>query len=387
MTKKLKIAIVAGEESGDLLGADLMEVLTKKSSVPIELIGVGGQHLERYGLKSFFDPEDIALMGISAVLKRLPKLYSHIKNLAQFIADQNPDCLIIIDSPDFTHRVAKRVRALNPSIPIIKYIAPSVWAWRPQRAKEMRGYIDHVLVILPFEPKVMEMLDGPPSTYVGHRLLASTPIEDVRHFRQKRIEVEEKRVIILPGSRRSEVRALMPDFGRAVNELSQRVKNVDFILPTLPKIEKEVRQLVSEWAVKPTIVVGETEKWQAFKQADVALAASGTVSLELALCNIPTVLAYRADWFTKLIVLSKITIWSAALPNIIADEPVVPEYFNEYINVGMLARQVERLSHTGPAQSAQLEGFQKIYDIMKTDRPSGEIAADVIMGFLNPHSV
>lgn len=381
MTKKVKIAIVAGEESGDLLGADLLTNLTKKIGTSIELIGVGGEHLEKYGLNSFFDPEDIALMGISAVLKRLPKLYSHIKNLSQFIADQNPDCLIIIDSPDFTHRVAKRVRALNSSIPIIKYIAPSVWAWRPQRAKEMRSYIDHVLVVLPFEPKVMEMLDGPPSTYVGHRLLSSPSIKDVRHVRQDRIS-DEKHVIILPGSRRSEVRALMPDFGRVVNELSQRVNNINFILPTLPKIEKEVRQLVSEWAVKPEVVVGDSEKWQAFKQADAALAASGTVSLELALCNIPTILAYRADWFTKLVVLPKITIWSAALPNIIADEPIVPEYFNEYINVGMLARQVERQLNQGPAQSAQLEGFRKIYDIMKIDRASGEIAADVVLNFL-----
>ncbi|UXN04584.1 MULTISPECIES: lipid-A-disaccharide synthase [unclassified Bartonella] len=382
MTKKIKIAIVAGEESGDLLGADLIEVLKKKISGQIELIGVGGQHLEKFGLKSLFDPEDIALMGITAVLKQLPKLYSHIKKLAQFLADQNPDCLIIIDSPDFTHRVAKRVRALNPSIPIIKYIAPSVWAWRPQRAKEMRSYIDHVLVILPFEPKVMEMLDGPPSTYVGHRLLSSASINDVRQFRQTRVTDGKKHVIILPGSRRSEVRALMPDFGRAVNELSQRADNIRFILPTLPKIEKEVRQLVSEWAVKPDIVVGDVEKWQAFKQSDVALAASGTVSLELALCNIPTVLAYRADWFSKMVVLPKITIWSAALPNIIADEPIVPEYFNEYIKVGMLARQVERHMHDGPAQNAQLLGFKKIYNIMKTEQPSGEIAANVIMNFL-----
>ncbi|WP_182419399.1 lipid-A-disaccharide synthase [Bartonella sp. HY038] len=382
MTKKIKIAIVAGEESGDLLGADLIEVVKKKISGQIELIGVGGQHLEKFGLKSLFDPEDIALMGITAVLKQLPKLYSHIKKLAQFLADQNPDCLIIIDSPDFTHRVAKRVRALNPSIPIIKYIAPSVWAWRPQRAKEMRSYIDHVLVILPFEPKVMEMLDGPPSTYVGHRLLSSASINDVRQFRQTRVTDGKKHVIILPGSRRSEVRALMPDFGRAVNELSQRADNIRFILPTLPKIEKEVRQLVSEWAVKPDIVVGDAEKWQAFKQSDVALAASGTVSLELALCNIPTVLAYRADWFSKMVVLPKITIWSAALPNIIADEPIVPEYFNEYIKVGMLARQVERHMHDGPAQNAQLIGFKKIYNIMKTEQPSGEIAANVIMNFL-----
>lgn len=382
MTKNIKIAIVAGEESGDLLGADLIEVLKKKISGQIELIGVGGQHLEKFGLKSLFDPEDIALMGITAVLKQLPKLYSHIKKLAQFLVDQNPDCLIIIDSPDFTHRVAKRVRALNPSIPIIKYIAPSVWAWRPQRAKEMRSYIDHVLVILPFEPKVMEMLDGPPSTYVGHRLLSSASINDVRQFRQTRVTDGKKHVIILPGSRRSEVRALMPDFGRAVNELSQRADNVRFILPTLPKIEKEVRQLVSEWAVKPDIVVGDVEKWQAFKQSDVALAASGTVSLELALCNIPTVLAYRADWFSKMVVLPKITIWSAALPNIIADEPIVPEYFNEYIKVGMLARQVERHMHDGPAQNAQLLGFKKIYNIMKTEQPSGEIAANVIINFL-----
>lgn len=382
MKKNIKIAVVAGEESGDLLGADLIDALTKKLDCNIDLIGVGGAHLQKHGLESFFDSQDIALIGISAILKRLPKLYAHIKNLSQFIAKEKPDCLIVIDSPDFTHRVAKRVRALNPKIPIIKYVAPSVWAWRAQRAKEMHAYIDHVLVVLPFESKVMEKLDGPPSTYVGHRLLSSKPIHDVRSFRANHSQQKQKNVIILPGSRRSEVKSLMADFGKAVHELAQRVDNVRFVLPTLPKIEEEVRKLASKWVVQPEIVVGDIEKWQAFKLADVALAASGTVSLELALCNVPTVLAYRADWFSKLIIMPQITIWSAALPNIIADEPVVPEYFNEYINVGMLARQLERLMRAGPAQSAQLAGFEKVYNTMKIDRPSGEIAADVVVEFL-----
>ncbi len=172
----LKIAVVSGEESGDLLGADLISCLLQQIGCNIHLIGVGGSHLKALGLKSFFDSHDIALIGLKEVLKKLPLLLLHIRNLSKFIAQEQPDCLIIIDSPDFTHRIAKKVRALAPSIPIIKYIAPTVWAWRPERAKAMCGFVDHVLAVFPFEEKIMQDLGGPATTYVGHRLLTYPPL-------------------------------------------------------------------------------------------------------------------------------------------------------------------------------------------------------------------
>ncbi|RCL01401.1 MAG: lipid-A-disaccharide synthase [Candidatus Tokpelaia sp. JSC085] len=384
MIARLRIAIIAGEESSDLLGADLIVSLHRKTHNAVDLIGVGGKHLTALGLKSFFDPEEIALMGIGAVLKKIPRLISLIGKISAFIARESPHCLIIIDGPDFTHRVARRVRALNPYIPIIKYVAPSVWAWRSGRAKAMRIFIDHVLVILPFEVEVMKMLQGPPVTYVGHRLLSCPSVLDVCSRRKKKPD-RSKRVaslVVLPGSRRFEIRRLMPVFGQTVQDLQERVPNLDIVLPTLPNIETELRALAAQWPKKPRVVVGDKEKWETFVEADIALAASGTVSLELALCGIPMVLAYKADWFSKIFIIPKVTVWSAALPNIIADEPVVPEYFNEFVRPGMLSRQLERHLLKESVRSVQLEGLKKIAAVMHTHAASGDLAAEAIVPFL-----
>lgn len=380
----LKIAIVAGEESGDLLGADLIAALARKTGRNIRLIGVGGSHLDALGLKSLFNADDIALMGLGAVLKKLPSLLQHIHRLANFIAAEKPDCLIVIDSPDFTHRVAKKVRKLAPNIPIIKYIAPSVWAWRPERAKAMAAFVDHVLVVLPFEERVMRELDGPPATYVGHRLLTYPPLQALDGIRAglSNNAPAKQTVVVLPGSRRFEIRGLMPVFGEALEILMKRKPDTQIILPTLPRLVDEVRLLAQDWKCHVDIVVGEEAKWLAFAKAHAALAASGTVSLELALSTIPMVLGYRADRFSKTFILPKVKVWSAALPNIIADRPVVPEYFNEFLRPGMLARQVEQLLLNGPVRQAQLDGFAHIRKVMKTPQPSGEIASQAIMKYL-----
>ena len=381
--RPLKLAVVAGEESGDLLGADLVDALRDMTDRPVELVGVGGEHLAARGLDSLFDPHEIALIGLGAILKKLPRLIMRIRETAKTIVAARPDCVLLIDSPDFTHRVAARIRKSDPSIPIVKYIAPSVWAWRPERAPAMRTYIDHVLTVLPFETAVMERFKGPESTYVGHRLTRYPPLVQTRAKQLAREAEREvggrKTLLVLPGSRRSEVQSLMAPFGDAIAELSARVSELEVILPTLPRIEAMVRDLSKNWPVKPVIVVGEEAKWQAFAKADAALAASGTVSLELALSRSPTVLCYMPDWFARKFLVPRITIWSAALPNIIADQPVVPEYFNEFVRPGKLARYLERLMQPGSARQAQLDGFDRIETIMETDQPSGIIGASVVL--------
>ena len=386
---QLRLAIVTGEESGDLLGADLVEALRRGYGGDVTLMGVGGEHLAALGLDSLFDQHEIALVGLSAIVKKLPQLIRRITQLANAIVAAKPDCLVIIDSPDFTHRVARKVRAADPSIPIINYISPSVWAWRPERAKAMRSYIDHVLAILPFEVQALKDLDGPPATYVGHRLVSHAPLQEAAMHNRAREpllgERDEKNLVVLPGSRRSEVTSLAGPFGEAVDLLVSRGNQVRVTLPTLPKIEPLVRQVTAGWKHQPKIVVGEKARLQAFAEADAALAASGTVSLELALARIPTVLSYRPDWLARTFLAHRITIWSAALPNIIADEPVVPEYFNEFVRAGSLARQLEQLLVPGHRRSAQLESFDMIASLMQTDRPSGEIAADTVLTIAKQH--
>ncbi len=386
----LKIAVVAGEESGDFLGADLISCLSEQTGCNIHLIGVGGRHLKELGLKSLFDSQEIALIGLGAVLKKLPSLLIHIYNLSKFIAQEHPDCLIIIDSPDFTHRVAKKVRTLAPSIPIIKYIAPTVWAWRPKRAKTMRKFVDHVLAAFPFEEKIMQDLSGPPTTYVGHRLLTyplllTAQAEKKRQSEKKHLcsqQTLSPTLVILPGSRNLEIRSLMPIFREVVEILAQRIPHLRIILPTLPHLVNKIRDFLQGWKSKVEIVIGEDEKWRAFAQADVALAAHGTVSLELALAKIPMVLCYKLDYFSKLFIFPKIMLWSAALPNIISDKPFVPEYFNEFLRPGMLARQIEQLLCNPLVRQTQLDAFEFVEQKMKTELPSGVVGAQTIITLL-----
>lgn len=381
--KTLRLAIITGEESGDQLGADLVRVLRKDYDGEITLTGVGGDHLSELGLDSLFDQHEIALVGLSAIIRKLPQLVRRISQLAASIVAAKPDCLIIIDSPDFTHRVARKVRAADPSIPIVNYISPSVWAWRPERAKAMRSYIDHVLVILPFEVQALKDLEGPPSTYVGHRLVSYAPLLEAAEKNRARDaglgDRDIKNLLILPGSRRSEIASLIDVFGETAGLLVSRGNRINVTIPTLPRVEAMVRELTANWTVRPNIVVGEAERLRAFSQADAALAASGTVSLELALARIPTVLSYKADWLARTFLAPRIKIWSAALPNIIADEPAVPEYFNIFVRAGSLARQVEQLLMPGLRRDAQLESFDKISRLMQTDRPAGEIAAEKVL--------
>ncbi|UGX88035.1 lipid-A-disaccharide synthase [Phyllobacterium meliloti] len=389
-SKPLRLAIVTGEESGDLLGADLVQALRRQYPADVTLTGVGGEHLQALGLNSLFDQHEIALVGLTAIVTKLPQLIRRISQVAGAIVAAKPDCLVIIDSPDFTHRVARKVRAADPSIPIINYISPSVWAWRPERAKAMRGYIDHVLAILPFEVQALKDLDGPPATYVGHRLVTHAPLlaaaEQNRAREAHFSERKEHHLVVLPGSRKAEITSLSKPFGEAIELLASRGNRFTLTLPTLPKVEQLVRQLTADWKVQPNIVVGEAERLKAFAQADAALAASGTVSLELALARIPTVLSYRPDWLARMFIAPRIKIWSAALPNIIADKRVVQEYFNQFVRPGPLAREIEQLLRPGYARSLQLDGFDEIAELMRTDRPSGDIAAEKVLEYIKRQS-
>ena len=383
MTREtIRIGVIAGEVSGDLLGGDLVAALRKAYPGRVELVGVGGEALERQGLKSLFDFSELSIMGILQVLKRLPLLLRRIRQAADAIVAARPDILLIIDSPDFTHRVARRVRKALPDLPVVDYVCPSVWAWKEERAPRMRAYVDHVLALLPFEPAVMERLGGPATTYVGHRLIGDPDIGRIRAERLARLEGDGPRTcLLLPGSRSTEIGRLLPIFGEAVKELSARNAGIRFLLPTVPRQEALVRQLTADWPVKPHITVTTEEKWQAFAEADAAIAASGTVILELALARVPVISTYRFDWIANLF-LRKVKVWSAAIPNIVADYAVVPEFLNEQVRPGTLTRWFERLAAETAERRAMLEGYDLVHERMQTERPPGETGAVVILDLL-----
>ncbi|TIW73848.1 MAG: lipid-A-disaccharide synthase, partial [Mesorhizobium sp.] len=264
------------------------------------------------GLTPLFDGGEIALMGFSAVLRDLPRLMRRISQTAAIIAAERPDCLVTIDSPDFSLRVAKKVRATAPAIPIVHYVCPSVWAWRPGRAVAMKPYVDHILCILPFEVKALARLGGPPGTYVGHRLTRDPGVLSAARAQSQPRDLSDDRVktvLVLPGSRRGEVRRLMEPFGKAMSVLRQRGHRLRLLLPTVPHVTELVKASVASWDDKPEIITEPERKWQAFGKADAALIASGTVSLELALAGVPMVSCYKLDPIARQLLQHMVTTW------------------------------------------------------------------------------
>ena len=376
------IAIIAGEESGDLLGADLVRGLKAHLGSELKLVGVGGEHLNGEGLISLIDPSELALMGISAILKRLPQLILHIRNVATHIITARPDVLIIIDSPEFTHRVARKVRAALPNLPVINYVCPSVWAWRPERAKAMNAYVNEVLCVLPFEPDELKRLGGPKGTYVGHMLNTDANILRVAQIRAQKTQSSGD-LMLLPGSRSGEIERLLPEMIETakLNLRNGTAKTVT--IPTLERHKGRVERFVSTAGLPCRMVTGSTAKWEAFANADAALAASGTVSLELALCGVPHAAVYRLDYLAKKFILPRVVAWSGNLPNLIANDVVVPESYEEYFRSGALSRLLAGLMRLdGPNRIAQLAGFEHIRKMMKTEAPTAELAAGRIVTYL-----
>ncbi|OYX84462.1 MAG: lipid-A-disaccharide synthase, partial [Azorhizobium sp. 32-67-21] len=278
---------MAGEESGDQLGGALMEGLLALAPAGVRFSGVGGRRMAASGLHSLFPMDDLTAIGIGQVLGKLPLILKRMAQTVEAVLRERPDILVLVDAPDFTHRVAARVRRQAPDIPIVKYVSPTVWAWRPGRAKAMRPSIDRLLALLPFEPAVHDKLGGPPTTYVGHPLLERLSELRPSDEEQVRRESAPPRLVVLPGSRRSEIERLGEVFGAALGRVAAG-REVEIILPTLPRRLEQVSAIVARWPVTVRIVTDEAEKYAAFRTARVALAASGTVTLELALAGVPT---------------------------------------------------------------------------------------------------
>ncbi|MCG6857364.1 MAG: lipid-A-disaccharide synthase [Salaquimonas sp.] len=378
MAEAITAYLVVGEASGDVLGAELAEAL-RRIAPDAQFRGLAGPRMQKLGLSSLFDISDISVMGLAGVVARIPTLIRRIGQVTDDIVTTKPDVLVLIDSPDFNLRVAKRVRARLPDLKIVKYVCPSVWAWRPGRASAMRGIIDHVLTLLPFEPNVLAELGGPAASYVGHPL--ASRLGDVAPGDRMK-PADDPLLLVLPGSRRSEVKLLLPDIRDTLAIMDKRSKEhgatFRAVLPAVPHLKAEIERAVASWPVKPEVISGEAAKNEAFADADAALAASGTVLLELALHRIPMVSIYRLDWLMHL-VRHLITGWSAALPNLITDETFLPERVGDMIRPGWLARALEELMRDSMARQAQLQGFERMAQAMKTQEPSGILAARAIL--------
>jgi len=377
--RPLTIYLVAAEESGDGLGASLARALRAREGSALNIAGVGGRAMASQGIVSPFPIDDLSIIGFTTIPRRLPTILRRIRETADLIVAARPDALVIIDSPDFTHRVARRVRARAPTIPILDYVSPSVWAWRPGRARAMRGYVDCVLAILPFEPAAHQRLGGPPCLYVGHPLS-----ESLAELRPNPAEIERRRtdpplVLVLPGSRSSEIRRLLAIFGEALALVSARCGAMELVLPTLPQLVPQVREIVAGWAVQPRVIVEPAAKWTAFRTAHAALAASGTVTLELALAGVPTVAAYQVPLIEEIVARIaglQARLASVILANLVMGENVVPEFLQRDCTPQHLADALSPLLAGTPERARQVEAFSRLDRIMALDvAPSAKAAA------------
>jgi lipid-A-disaccharide synthase len=379
-----KIFLIATEESGDRLGASLMKVLRQRLGDAVRFEGIGGRAMAREGLTSLFPIEELSIMGLAAVVKQLPMILRKIREAAEAVTQASPDILVIIDSPDFTHRVARRVRARDPAIPIIDYVSPSVWAWRPGRARAMCAYIDHVLALLPFEPEAYRRLRGPPCSYVGHPLTEQIATLRPGADEQRRRDAPPPVLLVLPGSRRGEVRHHMAVFGATLGLLQAEGVAFELILPTMPHLADAVREGVASWPVQPRIVIGEQEKRAAFRIAKAALAKSGTVTLELALAGVPMVTAYRTGAIEAWILLRVINVSSVILANLVVGENVIPEFLQRDCTPEKLSGALRDVLDESPLRRRQVEAFAKLDAIMSTGSATPSMrAADIVLAAMH----
>nr|WP_177228154.1 lipid-A-disaccharide synthase [Hyphomicrobium facile] len=380
--KPLKIFLVAGEHSGDALGAKLIGALEKQHSGPIDFSGVGGEEMAEQGVRSLFPIEDVAVMGPLSILPKLPRILRRVYQTVDAAVAFAPDVVVIIDSPEFTHPIAKRIRKRAPNIPILDYVSPSVWAWRPGRAKKMRPYVDHVLALLPFEPEAHARLGGPACTYVGHPLIEK--LDDIQNADASslasRLGIAQDRpvLLVLPGSRTSEVERLIDVFGGAVARVSSAKGPIEVVIPAVRHLRDRIAAKTSTWTPKPHIIDAD-DKYAAMRLARAALAASGTVTLELALAGTPSVVAYKVDAImSNLRFLLKVP--SVVLANLVIGKNVYPEYLQEACTAENLANAIEPLLGDTDARSAQLDGLSLAPEKLRLTASSpSEAAANVVL--------
>ena len=366
------IYLIAGEPSGDMLGARLMRAL-KEQNPEIKFKGVGGDNMQKEGLTSLFNITDLAIMGLVEIIPSIPKVLKHIKNTLKDIIETKPDIVITIDSWSFSARIHKALRKKNINTIQMHYVAPQVWAWKKRRAKTMYKYIDHLLTLFPNEPQYFTPYKLK-TDFVGHPAIESSMLTiSTKDFKQKYNIPENKDIaLILPGSRHNEVANLLPTFLEAVDELKQKYDNLFFILPTVSTVENRVRNIIKDYSSDILIINTQQERYQASRLAKFAIAASGTVALELAIIKTPHLVCYKVPKLTAWIARHFTNIKYINLTNILLDKPIIPELLQEDCNKDTITKIVEDLLNEKSAL------YQKEQDAFI------ELSQNLKVGELNP---
>jgi len=343
------IFLIAGEPSGDVLGAALMAALEERTQGHIRFAGIGGERMAARGLRSLVPIHELAIMGIAEVLPRARNIFRRVKETADAIIAAEPAAVVTIDSRGFTWRVAKTLRKRGSTLPLIHYVAPMVWAWRAKNAFKIARWYDHLMVLLPFEPPYFEAA-GMACSYVGHPVVeGGADRGDGAAFRARHgIAAERKLLCVLPGSRRGEVARLLPVLSETVGLLKSRfgelgLGDLAIVIPTVENVAEQVTAGTRDWPVPPLVIAGQDEKFDAFAASDAALAASGTVGLELAMAGLPSVITYRLTPLTSLLARYLVKVPFVNLINLVLGRAAVPEMLLEKCRADLLAAEVERL--------------------------------------------
>jgi len=378
------IFIVAGEPSGDALGGALIAALRARVGDGLRIAGIGGERMAEQGLNSLVPLSELAIAGIAEVLPRAPLILRRVRETVATIQAMRPDAVVTIDSSGFSWRIAHSLRRRGERLPLVHYVAPMVWAWRASRARRMARWYDHLLALLPFEPPYFERV-GLACTYVGHPVLDSgAAYGDAARFRaQHGISPDELVVTALPGSRGGEVRRLLPVFGDALRLLEARIGAFRVAVPTVANVGDAVADGIRGWPGRPILLRGNEAKYDAFAASRAALAASGTVALELALARLPMIVAYRLSPLTEAVLERVLKVRQVNLINLILEQRLVPEFLGRHCTPENLAAGLVQLIEDERVRAVHLRGYDETMQRLGSGDISPSLrAADQILAVI-----
>ncbi|MEZ5813566.1 MAG: lipid-A-disaccharide synthase [Alphaproteobacteria bacterium] len=377
------VFLIAGEPSGDALGASLMRGLKEQGLSEADISGIGGDLMKAQGLESLLPMDDICVMGLWEVAWHLPRLLRLIEGLVEEIEKRNPDVLVGIDLPDFNFQIAKRLRKRGVfKGRILHYVAPSVWAWRPGRAKDVASFLDGMMCLFPFEPQYFKP-HGLKAEYVGHPLIETdkSVFQPVKFREDRGIAEDTLCVGLLLGSRERELKMHSKPFLETISALQEHYPDLELVVPSVPNLEYQIVALLDDCGVQAHVVLDQAQKWDAFAACNVALAVSGTVGLELSYAGVPHVIGYRANIVTALILKALMKTPYVHLSNILLQEEAVPEFLQWNCNVNTLTRAMMRLIRYPEQREKQVQAFARLEEALRLEggeSPSTRAAAFVL---------
>ena len=373
-----KIFILTGEPSGDKLASTIISKL-KKNNSNIEYLSVGGMHLNSLGIKSIYDLKEVTYIGFTSVLFNIFKIKKKINETVKKIIEFKPDILFSVDSPDFTLRVAEKVKKINPNIKIIHFVAPQVWVWRENRVKKLKNYLDHILLLFPFEKKYFDK-ENIPSTFIGHPLLET--VDRSKIDISQIIKNHKKIISIFPGSRRSEVNILLPILINFIKMMNNKHKDIFYVFHSTSEFNKSIQdRLLKEGFTNCGSISDEKIKSEILKCSIFAVAKSGTISLEICNAKIPSIIIYKMNFINYLIVKMLVKVKFANIINIAANEEIIPELIQSNCNSKNIYDKIENFFSDNQSIKQQIEKTQKIVEDFKTNK-SSEIASSILTNSL-----